>query len=322
MNARESRCFQIVKTMSSAVARACGASFWQTALPQGPSDTVRSSFPPCSPFDWTPDSDKPSKPAAFETSFERFELKYWVPEAIARQIVLFASPYMCCDRHGEPGVGQRNTSLYLDSPDLLFARMHMAQSPNRLKLRVRRYGDPPEGPAFLEIKRKVKWVVLKRRAAVAWESAPELLQGMYTSLPTCATAQERQNLEAFLCLMIVHGAGPKVFIRSNREAYASIDPMQDVRLTLDREILYQPAQKVAFEVSPSGWVPIDRFIEHGENGRRVMVELKFRGMAPMWMSDLVSRFAMWRAGYSKYISAVLREEHDFGGTSGWTSRRM
>jgi hypothetical protein len=255
------------------------------------------------------------------TGFERFEFKYWVSEPVARQVVAFASPCLLSDTHSDGGIGQCNTSLYFDTPDLMFARHHVDQSPDRFKLRIRRYGDPPEGPGFFEIKRKAKWIILKKRAVVPWEHADSLLSGTYESLPDLAKPEERKNLEAFLYLLTVHGAQPKVYIRADREAYLGTDPLEDIRVTLDRNIVYQPADTWDFQVSSRKWIPIDRTAEHGEQGHRLMLELKFRGNAPAWMSDLVQQLALYRVGYSKCISALLRECRDFGGVPGWAPRR-
>jgi hypothetical protein len=263
----------------------------------------------------------PAPRPAILTGFERFELKYWVPEDVARQVTEFASPYMKIDAFSEPGIGQVNTSLYLDTPDLMFARLHMDGSPNRFKLRVRRYGDPPSGPGFFEIKRKVKAVILKKRAVLPWEAGVELLAGSFAPLSCVTRESERKNLESFLYLLTLYGAEPKVLIRAYREAYAANDPEEDVRITFDRRIVYQPAAGLEMQPSNRCWIPLDRFVEHGFHGRRVMCELKFRNTAPLWMSELVHRLDLWRVGYSKYITAIQRETRDFGGEVGWPGRR-
>lgn len=271
-----------------------------------------------------PEPAAPAKGGAppIKTGFERFEFKYWVPDDVARDVIAFSSPYMLADAHAEAGAGQCNTSLYFDTHDLSFARQHLDQSPNRYKLRIRRYNDPPTGPGFFEIKRKVKWVILKKRAVVPWEHADSVLSGSYDKLPKLKSHSELEALQAFLYYMTVFGAEPKVYIRAYREAYAAIDPMDDVRITVDRSIMYQPADDWHFQLSDRKWTPIDRSGEHGEPGRRVMLELKFRGTAPVWMSDLTQQLALWRVGYSKCISALLREVRDFGGVPGWSARRF
>jgi hypothetical protein len=263
----------------------------------------------------------PKAPPAVTTAFERFEIKFWVPEYVAQEITRFAAPYMKIDAFSVPGIGQHNTSMYLDTPDLLFARLHLAKSPDRFKLRVRRYGDPPDGPGFFEIKRKMKTIIFKRRAVVPWHAARALLVGDFDALSCVTNPAEKKSLEAFLHLMTLHGAEPKVIVQSHREAYAANDPLEDVRLTFDRQIVYQPVHGSDFQPSNRGWIPIDRFVEHGQHGRRVMTELKFRSVAPWWMSELVHRLDLWRVGYSKYIAAILRECRDFGGMAGWPARR-
>jgi hypothetical protein len=251
------------------------------------------------------------------TSFERFELKYWVPDRVAREVVRFASPYLRVDPFsGESVLGQYNTSLYLDTPQLDFYDRHLDSNPDRFKLRVRGYGSPPSGTVFFEVKRKVRSVIVKRRAGVPMDWVRPLLDGTYTSLPPLDESA-RVALESFLYLQMVHRATPKFLIQCRREAYLSTNAAEDIRLTVDRDIVYQPAFAPELAVERREWVHIDTEREHGHKESRVLLELKFCDAAPLWMEELVQRLALFRDGYSKYMSAAAyengarREDLDF-----------
>ncbi|MFH0901962.1 MAG: polyphosphate polymerase domain-containing protein [Pseudomonadota bacterium] len=246
-------------------------------------------------------------------SFERFELKYWVPEEIAREVVRFCRPYLMPDPfcRDTPGHTQRNTSLYLETADLDFVQQHVDSAPDRFKLRVRVYGSPPAGPAFFEIKRKIKSVIFKRRAAVTMDAVPALLDGTYEALPASLRAEQLRNLEAFLYLMTVYRAAPRVLVTFEREAYASLEPVEDIRVTVDRGISCQAADGPQLAGDPAlSWIPIDSARQHGEPGRRVLIELKYRGVAPWWMEEMVQRLAMWRIANSKYVAAISSQLDD------------
>src|SRR4051812_27775304 len=96
-------------------------------------------------------------------SQERFEIKYWVPERLTATVATFANSYLKVDPYQALN-GQRVSSLYLDTPAHHFYQDHVDESPDRAKLRIRVYGETLGAHAFFELKRKVKSVIVKRRA--------------------------------------------------------------------------------------------------------------------------------------------------------------
>lgn len=242
------------------------------------------------------------------TTFERFEYKYWVTEPIAAELLRIATPFL--RRDGLATGGQRNTSLYLDSPDLDFFRSHTESSPDRLKLRVRAYGDPPAGSAFFEIKRKVKAVSLKRRAVVPMDAVASLLgaPGVGPAPPLqLRSAQEEATLSHFLYLMAVHQAEPRALLTCRREAFSGTEAEDGVRLTLDRDICYQSTSAPSLHGDPRAWIPLCGMGTYQPDAA-VLVEVKFRGLAPLWLEELIARLSLCACAYSKYVSAMARDE--------------
>lgn len=235
------------------------------------------------------------------TTFERFEVKYWVQPAVADRVVRFARPYLAHDPFSQHGRTTRNVSLYLDTTQFLFHTTHKSGAPSRLKLRVRTYDDAPESPAFFEIKRKVKHVTLKTRATLPVASVAAVLSGQ-VDVMTCEPA-ERKHLETFLFLSAIHRVEPKVLVASRREAFVSRIRGDDVRMTIDREIVYQPARGPSLVAAPNRWTALGGG-RPGSGSARSLVELKFRGPAPSWMAEMVGRFDMRQEGFSKYVAAI------------------
>jgi hypothetical protein len=240
---------------------------------------------------------------------ERFEFKYWIPERLAPAVGRCGRSYLRVDPYHDANAMQRNTSLYLDTPSLGFYDAHVESSADRLKLRVRVYGEKPAGLAFFELKRKVRSVVVKSRAAVPLDSVAAILTGDYAALPRTATAEETRHLQAFLYDMTVHRAEPAFLVTCRREAYASLHEEDDVRLTVDRDIAYQRARGPHFETRERDWVYLGAPPGIGSE-RMALVELKFRGMAPLWMGDLVRRLEAKRVSYSKYVTSVRMETEE------------
>lgn len=248
-----------------------------------------------------------------ETSFERFEYKYWVPDLLVQELLRAAAPYLQRDEMAEGG--QRNTSLYLDTDDYDFAWAHTESAPDRLKLRVRAYGDPPHGPAFFEIKRKVKAVSLKRRAIVPIDHVPALLGGEIPAALRLDSDEERRTLDSFLYLMIVNRAAPRLLVTCRREAFRSRFAPEGVRLTLDRDICYQPAPAPSLQGDPAAWQRLCGLRGY-EAVASTLIELKFRGLAPRWVTELIERFDLRAGAYSKYVSAVTHAELGPAGPAG------
>ena len=236
-----------------------------------------------------------------QTSFERFEYKYWVPDAVAASLLRAAAPYLRSDDWAAGG--QRNTSLYLDSAAHDFMRLHTESAPDRLKLRVRAYGDPPAGPVFFEIKRKVKAVTYKRRAVVPMTALPQLLRGEIVPGLPLRSSEEEQTLAQFLYLMTTYRADPQVLVTCRRAAYASIDPGEGVRLTLDRDVAYQPARGPTLAGDRRTWTRLCGLGSY-QAAASTLIELKFRGIAPLWLAELVQRLHLTASSYSKYVAAM------------------
>ena len=239
----------------------------------------------------------------FETSFERFEFKYWLSRSQVQYLLQRAEPFLRPDERAPDG--QRNTSLYLDSPQLDFARQHIERAPDRMKLRIRVYGEPAREPAFVEIKRKAKAVTLKQRAVVALAVLPPLLRGEDLSdLPL--KADQRATLVQFQYLMLSRHATPQLLVTAHRRAYASILADEGLRVTLDSDICYQPARGPQLFGSKQAWINlcgVSTYSAHADT----LLEIKFRGRAPGWLRELTREMGLRRTRFSKYIAAVQNE---------------
>jgi SPX domain protein involved in polyphosphate accumulation len=243
---------------------------------------------------------------AIRTAFERFELKYWLTEPLAERVLEFAKPYLKRDAHGATKDAQRNTSLYLDTRGYRFCENHLSLSPDRSKLRLRVYGRPLGKLAFFEVKRKIKVITIKDRFALPIAEVKNVLSRRPTNCEIPADA--RKTLGDFVFHMCLHRAQPKLYVACFREAFQSLNPGEDVRLTIDRELVYQPAYGFDFEPDERRWSDIhegnDTRPAFGK--RRAMLELKFDGSPPRWMVELVRHFNLQRVAFSKYTTAALQ----------------
>jgi len=97
--------------------------------------------------------------------FNRYELKYLLPQSVAKQIAQDLRNYLEPDPHSVNGGQYSVTSLYYDSPDHKAYWDKIEGLKFRRKVRIRVYGDQPVTPesnCFVEIKQRVDKVLQKR----------------------------------------------------------------------------------------------------------------------------------------------------------------
>jgi SPX domain protein involved in polyphosphate accumulation len=222
-------------------------------------------------------------------SFERYEHKYFLPASQAEAVRRFVAPYVRPDAHTNGRY--RVSNIYLDTPDLEFYREHRRGALDRFKLRIRAYDIARADRVFLEVKRKIKNVIVKNRVEV--------------SRDRCARVLDEADLpfEEFRDRSILHGVGPVLLLEYDREAFESVFD-DESRITFDRAIRYQPAEGTTFDADPAGWTHVDGARAMGGVSSAVLVELKFNTTCPVWMVDLVRTFNLERQAFSKYLAAM------------------
>lgn len=244
---------------------------------------------------------------------ERYEAKYLVHPSQVPAIRDFIAPFCEPDDHAG---GRRPeyvvTTLQHDTPDLALYYAKEREALARFKLRIRTYGLDGRCPVFLEIKRKIKGVIVKSRAtipAALWGG--DLVASPGRAVPF-RTRQEELNYLNFVRVAREIGARPVVLIRYRREAYLGRNDRY-ARLTFDRRLCYRPARDWTL-LPPNGrWFGIDSSMVFGRPFSAAVLELKTFSDAPMWMVDLTERFDLQRIGFSKYFAAMRTESLYAGG---------
>lgn len=236
---------------------------------------------------------------------ERFEHKYIIPERLCGPIRDYISYFCEMDPYSrqEPGHQYVITSLYLDTPDRAFYRAVQDRDLNRFKLRIRTYGENADGPVFLEVKRRAKETIIKTRTRVDAGSWAGLLKDVPALRPGLPSGREARFLDEFLYLASVRQAGPSALVRYHREAYRC--SLYDyVRVTFDRRLTVAPADAYDLRSSSRPRRPIDNPASMDAPFSGVVLELKFSGHAPFWMTEMARRFGLERRGFSKYCRGV------------------
>ena len=221
-------------------------------------------------------------------AFERFELKYRIPNSQVPELRRFLAPWVLADAHG-PGGAYQTTNLYFDTPDRALYQAHARSDLDRYKLRIRHYQGG--GRCYFEIKRKIRDVIVKRRSHVPADQLAAVLDGDRRVIDASSNPT---HLDEWIGRQPQIGAEPAYFIRYQREAYhGSFD--STCRVTLDGALAYQPASAAHLNPDSSLFRPLEQAL---------VLELKFDRQFPRWVQLLVQRFDLTRVQFSKYLAAI------------------
>ena len=216
--------------------------------------------------------------------FRRVEKKYRLTPALKDALLQEVGCHLTPDAHG------RNTicSLYLDTPDHLIIRNSIIARTYKEKLRLRSYGTPtPDEHVFLEIKKKFKGVVYKRRVILTNAEAMAYIAGGPKPLD-CQIMSEIDYAMHFY-----RHPQPAMLIAYEREAYFDKD-LPSLRLTFDTNVRYRTD---------------DLHLDHGHHGTLllpddvILMEIKTDGAMPMWLARALSNCGIKPSSFSKYGTA-------------------
>lgn len=105
-----------------------------------------------------------------QTVFNRYEKKYLLTMDQYEEILRRLPGSMVPDQYGKYSI----SNIYFDTPDDLLIRRSLTKPVYKEKLRLRSYGTPDlQTPVFLEIKKKYRRMVNKRRIVLPLEEAEE-----------------------------------------------------------------------------------------------------------------------------------------------------
>ena len=222
---------------------------------------------------------------AVQTVFKRYELKYLLTLAQKETVLKAMEPYMTLDKYGRTTI--RN--LYYDTDTYLLIRRSIEKPAYKEKLRLRSYSRvDSDTTAFVELKKKYKSIVYKRRISLPYgEAIAWLSREKRTEKHTQIASEIDYFLDYYGSLH------PTVFLSYEREAYFCNDD-SDFRVTFDDNILCRQ-HDLSLESEVYG-MPI---LPEG----KVLMEIKCSGGIPLWMTQVLSKEKIYKTSFSKYGTA-------------------
>ena len=225
---------------------------------------------------------------AYQMTFKRYELKYLLNKKEKEEILLAMKPHMKLDDYGRTVI--RN--IYFDTENFRLIRRSLEKPVYKEKLRIRSY-KPVQitDPVFVEIKKKYKSVVYKRRLLLPEKT---VMESFRTGEPLPVCSQIGDEIQYFR--EYYKNLQPSVFLSYEREAFHSLDG-SDFRVTFDENILYR-GNDISLGSEIYGHPLLGK--------QQTLMEIKTSGGIPLWMSETLTKHHLYKTSFSKYGSAYQR----------------
>lgn len=220
--------------------------------------------------------------------FRRRELKFLLDGRQREDLEQMLREYMVPDKYGRSTI----CNLYYDTEDFRLIRHSLERPVYKEKLRLRSYGVVEPGTdVFLEMKKKYRGVVYKRRMQVTEEEAKAFMERS-APLP-----QDNQIGRELIYFRDFYGdLEPRVHLSYEREAWFGKED-SGFRMTLDQNIRYRTADLSL--ASPVGGSKI-------LTDEMSLLEVKASGGIPLWLMEHLSRSRIHKQSFSKYGRAYMQ----------------
>ena len=216
--------------------------------------------------------------------FQRYEVKYLLSRGQRDRLLGELAAYLAPDAYAHSSV----RSVYYDTPSYRLIRASLEKPVYKEKLRLRSYGRAEkDSEVFLELKKKYKDVVYKRRISLPLRQAEACLSGQ-APLPDCQIGREIDYALGYYQTL-----APAVFLSYERDAYHDQEGT-GLRLTFDESIRCR-FHNLTLASDPWGTalLPPDR----------VLMEVKAGGGLPLWLVRWLSARQIYKTSFSKYGAA-------------------
>lgn len=230
-----------------------------------------------------------------ETVFQRYEFKYLLTRDQQARLLAAAGEDLRPDVYSHSSI--RN--LYLDTPDFRLIRRSLEKPVYKEKLRLRSYGRTDrDSPVFMELKKKYRSIVYKRRLTLPYDRALDCLTGACPWPETQIGGEIRYTVDFYPDLE------SRVFLAYERDSWLA--PESGLRIIFDDAIRFR-TEELTLDSDPWGTALL--------GPDQVLMELKAPGAIPLWMVRLLTEMRLYKTSFSKYGTAyqLLLEREWKGG---------
>lgn len=221
----------------------------------------------------------------FASVFKRYEEKYVLTSAQYGEALKMLSGSTVRDEYSESLI----CSLYYDTPDKRLIRSSIEKPVYKEKLRLRCYGVPSgDSACFIELKKKYKGVVYKRRITSCYDNAVLFMNGSNSAVEPSQIKNEIIYFGKFYGTL-----EPSYCIFYKRLAlYDKND--RNIRVTFDSDITARN-----YDLDLRKGVYGERLTDGGV----YIMEIKTAGAIPLNITDILTKIKAYPASFSKYGTA-------------------
>lgn len=213
--------------------------------------------------------------------FQRLEKKYMLTPEKFNILMDMLESRAEMDEYGKHTI----CNLYLDTPDYRLIRSSIEKPVYKEKLRIRSYGTAKaEDKVFLELKKKFRDTVYKRRVSMPEREAEAYIKG------GLILGESSQILKEIDWAMKRYMAEPMVFLAYERIALRGTQD-NDLRITFDTDIRWRD-EALTLKGKSWGYPVID--------GDSILMEIKALGALPLWLTKILTELEMFPCSFSKY----------------------
>lgn len=207
-------------------------------------------------------------------------------------------PYLVVDPYADEDGFYNVNSLYFDSQDFRFCQEQLNGQPFRQKLRLRSYNNVAiDDLVFLEIKKKYKGVVNKRRTPILLNRAYAFLRDYNHDVSTLPAGTNPQIMRevAFLCRRFE--LQPQVLLSYRRQSFfVAGDP--SIRITFDSNVV-ESRNRLRLEN-----------LDYGSSilpSQVYIMEVKVNDSLPFWLVRILAQAGCHRQSFSKYSTSLTHD---------------
>ena len=213
--------------------------------------------------------------------FTRYELKYLVTKEQQKELLKLIDLYMTPDEFGQSSI----YNLYYDTATFLLIRRSLDKPVYKEKLRLRSYlRADSDTQVFLELKKKHKDIVYKRRISLSEENATGYFENAF-HLPDTQIGREIDYFKN-----IYEDLAPRVWITYDRQAFFGKQD-GDFRITFDENILWRE-EDLSLCSEKYGNLLLDEDL--------VLMEVKVTGGMALWLTHFLTENQIYKTSFSKY----------------------
>lgn len=221
-----------------------------------------------------------------QTVFNRYEKKYIIPEERYLRLRRALEDHMEEDEYGRHTI----YNLYYDTADFALIRRSIDKPVYKEKLRIRSYGIPEEdSTVFVEIKKKYRGVVNKRRVAMTLRQAYNYVERGVRPVLRDPSYEDRQILNEIDYFLSHYPLRRGMYLAYDRIAMRGLH--DDFRITFDTRIRNRVAN-MSLECAESGC----QLLPDGYH----LMETKVMGATPLWFSQILAQIGIFPTSFSKY----------------------